>query len=292
MTYKRISGLRGNPIELDVSFRRGGVLTDPYAIKTVEIYKTQVLAHNKVAEFVLDSPCSDAYPAPIERVTADIPAGNCGTDAIEGQAIPGKYKLIWDVPSDAVVPDVYFDVWTYYPTNPCLLPEFEGSTECELGTDGTYCHTDLDSDDLSGLRLSCCNRFWLYPDQWLCTDSLQTVRLGFEPLDQKFNQPEIRPLEIGIMPLPLYDYNYNLVAPMLPFLTGTIRIETMNREVLVNDAPLDIGIRQGSYRTNPYVFKYLLDTSNFLIGTYKYRVTAILPDGSSRTSKNFILTIA
>jgi hypothetical protein len=187
-----------------------------------------------------------------------------------------------------VVPDVYYDVWSFLPTNPCDLEEFAGtSTVCE---DGHY--PDLDADALAGLMLKLCSRFWVYPDGWNLQDNLSSIRLGFEPLDQRFSHPEIRPLEVGIMPLPLYQYDYNLVAPILPYLTGTITIETLHREVLVQNAPLEIGLRQGLYRSNPYVLRYLLDTSSFLIGTYRYRVTVMLPDGTKRTSRDFIFTIS
>lgn len=293
-TFPRIAARRGNFVDLVTSFKRGGVLTDPYAIRKVEIYKTQVIPSNLVATFLTDSPCeSDStYPSPIEQLTADIPAGDCGTDPQVGAPIAGRFTLLWDIPDDAIVPDVYFDVWTWYPTNPCLLPDFSASTECAIGTDGVLCHSDLDSTDLSGLLLQCCNRFWVYPDDWQCTDDLSSIRLGFEPLDQKFRQPEARPLEVALMPLPLYDYDFNLNAPILPFLVGTIKIETANKEVMVADAPMTIGLRQGSYRSNPFVMRYTIDTLSFLIGTYRYRVTVTLPDGSTRTSKDFIFTIA
>jgi hypothetical protein len=111
-------------------------------------------------------------------------------------------------------------------------------------------------------------------------------------LDQRFRQPEVRPLEIGITPLPLYDYNFNLNAPVIPNITATIRIETMNKEVLVNDAVMEMGLRQGSYRTNPFVLRYNVNTNSFLIGTYRYRIIATLPDGSTRASKDFVFTVA
>ena len=289
--YSRISARRNNIVELEVTFTRGGVPTDPYAIRKVEIYKTQVLPHNLVAQFILPHPCDDTYPSPVTQVTEDIPAGECGTEPQIGAPVPGKYKLLWEVPSDVQAPDVYFDVWTYLPINPCELPEFAGDTDC-VEIDGELCHQNLDSEELEDLYLQNCGRFWVYPDNWNLSDDLSTIRLGFEPLDQKFRQPEVRPLEVGIMPLPLYDFDYNLNVPMLPYLTGTITIETMNKEVIVDAAPMEMGIRQGSYRTNPFVLKYSIDTRSFLIGTYKYRVTVTLPDGGTRTSPDFILTVS
>lgn len=287
-TYTRIAGHRGNPVRLDVTFNRGGVPTGPYAITKVEIYHTQVLPHNKVAEFVTDSPCAPhtTYPSPIYQLTQDIPAGNCGTDAITGDPVPGMYTLLWDVPDDAVAPGVYFDVWYYLATNPCLLDDYIGSTVC----DGDC--PDLTSGEFDSLLLKSCNRFWVYPDSWDATDGLQTVRFGFEPLDQKFHKPEARPLEVGIVPLPLYDYNYNLVTPLMPMLQASITIQTGHRELLVDAAPMEIGIRQGSYRSNPYVLRYPLDTSAFLIGTYYYRILVTLPDGTTRSSKEFVFTVS
>ena len=94
-----------------------------------------------------------------------------------------------------------------------------------------------------------------------------------------------------MMPLPLYDFDFNLVAPIIPQLRATIKIETQNNEILVNDAEMDIGIRQGSYRTNPFTLRYLVNTSDFLKGTYTYRVTVTLPNGETRVSPDFSLQI-
>lgn len=288
--YQRISARRGNSVQLDVRFLRGGVPSAPYAIRKIDIYRTQILPSNLVSTFIIADPCDPNYPAPAEHIREDMPDGNCGTEGEIGAIVPGEYRLIYNIPQDMAVPDVFFDVWSYIPTNPCEMSEF--SDGCVESTDGCIQYADLDSADISGLILQSCNKFWVYSDDWYTQDSLTSIRLGFEPLDQKFNHPEIRPLEIGIMPLPLYDYDFNLVAPILPNLIGTITIETENNEVLVNAAPMTIGLRQGSYRTNPYVFRYMIDTSNFLKGTYRYSVTARLPDGTTRTSKQFALTIS
>lgn len=287
MVFDRISARRGNTVRLNMSFYRNGVLTDPYAIRKVEIYKNKINAANKVAEFLVGSPCEEtaAYPSPVDYLTETVPAGNCGTEEVEGSPIAGRYYLDWDIPDDAESPCVYFDVWTYLPVNPCTLDDFEGSTYC----DGDC--PDLTSSAFDDLLLSCCNRFWVYPDGWYCDDELQTIRFGFEPLDQKFNLPELRPLEIGITPLPLYDYNFNLVQQLLPMITATIRIQTQHKEVIVQDEQMTMGLRQGSYRNSPFVLKYTLDTTNFLIGTYEYRITIHLPNGTTRTSNDFILTV-
>lgn len=288
--YQRISARRGNTVQLDTRFLRGGIPTAPYALRKVEIYKTQILPSNLTASIVVVNPWEHNYPSPVEYIRGHTHDGPCGTEGEEGVIIPGEYRLLLDIPPDAAVPDVYFDVWSYIPTNPCDLDEFRDS--CVLGSAGVLEYPDLDDPAIGGLILQSCNKFWVYSDDWDVQDSLTSIRLGFEPLDQKFNQPEIRPLEIGIMPLPLYDYDFNLVAPILAQLTGTITIETENHEILVEEAPLAMGLRQGSYRSNPYVFRYTVHTTRFLKGTYQYKINATLPDGSTRSSKKFIFTIS
>ena len=94
------------------------------------------------------------------------------------------------------------------------------------------------------------------------------------------------------MPLPLYDYDYNRITPMLPYLQATISIFSRNCEMIVNNAPMNIGLRQGSYRSNPFVLQYPLDTSKFLIGTYDYQVTVQMPCGSKIVSPKYTLTIS
>jgi hypothetical protein len=264
-----------------VDFLRNGVLADPYAIRYVEIYKSQVVPHNLVATVPILDPDDPLYPSPLcqDEVATDV--GDCGTEPTEPvEYLTGKYHLPYLVPEDFVVPDVYFDVWYYFPTDPCL--------DITPGTGGC----DLDAAELESLMIKCCHRFWIYPDEWFCDDALQTIRFGFEPLDQKFHSPESRPLEIGLMPLPLYDYNFNLVNPIIPFLRPTITIETRHCELLVDQDPADIAVRHGSFRSNPWVVKYMLDTTRFLKGTYTYFITLNLPDGSTRVSRKFIFTIS
>ncbi len=262
----RIATRKGQQADLNVDFYNNGQLADPYAIRNIKIYKTLVAPHNLVTTIPVVDPDSVtlAYPAPIcrEMVTTD-------TYAV------GKYHLLFTVPEDYAAPDVYYDVWEYYPTNPCTTTD-----PC-----------DLSSSAYASQLQSQCHRFYVYPNEWFTSDDLQTIRFGFEPLDVKFNQPEIRPLEVGIMPLPLYDYNFNLVNPMIPYLRATITISTKNCEIIVDDAPCRIGFRQGSYRSNPYVVKYDINTSAFLKGTYQYQITLTLPDGTSRVSQKFALSI-
>lgn len=278
--FKRISARRGQEVDLNVDFYHAGQLADPYAIRYIEIYKTQVLPHNLVATIPIVSPDDPAYPAPVDQETVETTVGNCGTEPTGPlEVVPGKYHLYYTVPNDFVAPDVYFDVWYYFAENPC------GS----IGTEGTSC--DIDDPVYDSALLKCCHRFWLYPDEWMCDDKLQTIRFGFEPLDQKFYQPECRPLEIGLMPLPLYDYNFNLVNPMIPFIQATISVETQYNELLVDQNACRLGVRQGSYRSNPYVVQYDLDTTKYLKGTYRYWVSLLLPNGSSRVSRKFIFTV-
>lgn len=269
VTFPRISGRQGQPIDLDTTIYQAGVPANPYAIYKVELYKTSPVSYNLMATIPIVSPTSTDYPSPVQQEVLVDTQGNTISE------VPGKYHLITTIPSDWYAPDVYFDMWYFYPNDPCL-----GQSSC-----------DLDDPVTRKQLLTCCHRFWVYPDEWFCTDALQTVRFGFEPLDQKFRQPENRPLEIGLIPLPLYDYNHNLVTPLIPFLQPTITISTTNCEVLYENAPMTIALRQGSYRSNPYVCRYMLDTNRFLIGTYKYRVTLTLPDGTSRTSDDFIFVV-
>lgn len=273
--FPRISARRGQVVDLNVDFLRNGVLADPYAIRLVEIYKTSIVPHNLVATIPVVSNIETDYPSPlVKSVNAD------GTGEIAG-----KYHLPYAIPDDFTAPDVYFDLWYYFADDP--------TTSMDVGTDvPNPTEVNIDDEIYTNLLIKSCHRFWVYPDEWFTSDGLQTVRFAFEPLDQRFYSPEKRPLEVGLMPLPLYDYNYNLVNPLIPFLTPSISIETQHCELLVNDAPMRMGIRQGSYRSNPWVMQYDLDTTAFLKGTYRYHIKLTLPDGSSRVSRKFILTIS
>lgn len=278
----RISARSGRVVDLNVLFTNNGVPTDPFAVRHVEIYKTQVLPHNLMATIPVVKPSDVLYPAPLCYGTTPGVDGHCGTEAVGSVRAVGEFNLPYLVPTDFPVPDVYYDVWYYFPTNPC--GQFGTGTELD--------ECDIDNPEYNSLLLKCCHRFWIYPDDWYCNDKLQTIRFGFEPLDQRFYSPEVRPLEVGLMPLPLYDYNFNLVNPMIPFLKPTITITTHYNEVLFSDVACRIGIRQGSYRSNPWVVQYDLDTTKFLKGTYQYSIKLELPDGSTRVSRKFIFMIA
>ncbi len=255
----RISARRGQIVDLNVQFLHNGAPKSPYAIRHIEIYKTQILPHNLVSVIPVSDPGDTDYPSPL----------------CVDEDIVGEYHLPFIIPDEFEVPDVYHDLWYYYADDPCV------DTGC-----------DLDSDDSIAKLLKCCHRFWVYPDNWFCDDRLQTIRFGFEPLDQKFHHPEVRPLEVGLMPLPLYDYNFNLVNPIIPFIRPTISIDTRHCELLVDNIPIEIGLRHGSFRSNPWVVKYILDTSKFLKGTYRYWITLNLPNGLTRVSRKFIFTIS
>jgi len=255
--FPRIAGRLGQYLDLNVQFYNSGQPAEPYQISKIEIYKTEVLTSNLAATIDISQRDSTEYPAPL-----------CvSTDVL------GEYHYPFLVPADFIAPDVYFDVWYYTPIG-------------DTGTAGT-----AGTDPIILSNLSCCHRFWVFPDAWFCNDKLQTVRFGFEPIDQQFYQPELRTLEVGLMPLPLYDYNFNLVNPLIPFLSPTITIQTQFCETLVDKAACRIGLRQGSYRSNPYVVQYDVNTADFLKGTYQYQITLNLPDGSSRVSRKFILVI-
>lgn len=268
MANKRISARRGQVVNLDTQFYRNGVLTNPYAIRKIEIYQTAIEASNLLDTIIFLNPTDSLYPLPAVKTAT------------------GRYYLAYDVPKTFEVPNVFFDLWYYYADNPC---DEDGTG---TGTDfspGSGC--DLDDDTLEEQLLKSCHRFWIYPDGWACADDLTTINFGFEPLAIHFNKPEVRPLEISLMPLPLYDYDYNLVAPIIPFLEGTITVETRNAELLVDAETMTIALRQGSYRSNPFVLRWNLDTSRFLMGTYRYRISIKLPDGSTRVSRWFIFDI-
>lgn len=259
--FNRISGRVGNKINLNVDFFRNGVPTNPYAIRLVSIYQKSVEDANLVMEIPFPDPDSSEYPSP--AIESETPcAGN------------GSYNLIVDLPCDLPSPSVYFDVWKFIPDINCLE---------EM--------TSIDLDDES-LWLSKCNKFWIFPDGWYVDDRLMVPRLGFEPLDVHFRSGETRYMEVGMMPLPLYDYNYNQIMPMIPYLEPTITISTRNCEIIVDSEDMEIGLRQGAYRTNPFVAKYLLDTNRFLKGTYDYQVTLKLPDCQTIVSPKFTITIS
>ena len=250
--FPRISGRTNASIALSVTFYRGGVPEDPFAIRRIDIYEGNEKTENLVAQIPIPEPSESGYPAPL----------------IPGPG-PGQFTLIFDVPADFNAPSGYVDVWRFIGTDP---------------------GTGADLDDETKWFASC-NRFYLYPDGFYVDDGLVVYRFGFEALDKIFKKPEVRDLEVGLMPLPLYDFDFNRVAPIMPQLKAFITIETEHCERLVDNQPCRIGIRQGSFRTNPFNVQYRVDTTSFLVGTYKYRITLELPNGTKLVSDDFRLTI-
>lgn len=257
-SQKRISARQGLPVALDVTFFRNGMVADPYAIRFIDIYKSCVRDENLYARVVFSEPGSAGYPDPAERIADPT-----------GATLVGQYRYNFDVPL-AYPQDIYFDVWRFIADDP-------GSG------------ADLNNPDLFQSQA---NRFWVSPDGWYLDDGLETVRFTFEPLDLKFKKPEKRVLEAGIVPLPLYDFNCNQVMPIITQLTPFIRIETENCELLVDWEPCVIGLRSGSYRDSPFTIQFLLDTSRFLIGSYRYQLMVQLPNGQTRISEKFTFTVS
>lgn len=267
--FPRISGRLGSPILLNITFFKAGIPTDPFAIRNVKIYRSAIKEEFLVAEIPFPAPDDPLYPAPATKPLEDLD-GSGGTL----EEAPGKFELIFDVPSTGIpVPDIFFDVWQFIAEEP---------------TD-----TDFDIDDEDNWS-SCCNEFWLFEDDgFFCDTGLCVISLGFEALDLKLRKPECRTIEVGVMPLPLYDFDSIKINSILPRLTATISIFSESGcEILVEDAPMTIGLRQGSYRSNPFAFQRKIDTSQFLSGTYRYRVTVMLPNGETRVSEDFFLSIS
>jgi hypothetical protein len=274
--YNRISGRVNNIVNLDTIFYHNGVAEDPYAIRRIDIYKGSVKDENLNASIILPPPDDPNYPSPVVKI------------AEGGVILDGHFSLPFLVPNDFVAPEIYFDVWRF----------IGGDQGGSIGV----------PDEDESTWISQCNRFWIYPDGWYLDDELTTIRIGFEALDKHFRKPEARNIEVGLVPLPLYDFDYNKIIPLIPQIQAFIQIETENGEVIVGGTrKLDcdgnpcigsngeaevqgrarIGLRQGSYRTNPYVVQYRIDTNQFLIGSYKYRIILVLPNGESRVSDDF-----
>lgn len=254
----RISAHTGGTVDLKVTFYRNGVPVDPYAIRRIDIYEGSEKPENLVAQIPIVDPTDPDYPSPLIRTLQ-------GTGSPE----PGVFTLEYTIPSTFNAPSAYLDVWRFVGSDP--------------GTGG-----DLDDETA---WLSQCNKFWVFQDGYYLDDGLVVPRFAFEAMDKAFRKPEIRTLEVGLMPLPLYDYDYNRIAPIIPQLRAFISISTENCELLVDNAVCRLGVRQGSYRTNPFTVQYQLDTSTFLVGTYVYRITLILPNGETRISDDLRLTI-
>lgn len=241
--YPRISARTGQPVGLNAFISRNGVPTTPHALRRIDIYYQSASSEeNLVAQILFSPPDQTGYPSP-------------ATITGEGQFVVG-----FEVP-ETFKSGVYIDVWRF------------------IGTEPTGSAIDYDDETL---WISQCNKFWVFPDGWYLDDGLITPRFAFEPLDNRFTKGTVTNLEIGLMPLPLYDYDQNKINPILPQLCPFITIETEEGEVLagLEYQPCELGIRQGTYRTNPYVVRCLLNTAGFLKGSYVYKITLELPNSS------------
>lgn len=299
----RISGKTCGIVDLNVTFYKNGVPFNPCLIRHVDIYEGCEKPENLVASIPIDP--GAGYPSPILQVVQDTvnpnptgvcgtsPIGPCGTDPMPAPPVvykPGEFILPFFVPTTFKAPQAYIDVWRFIDdcgdgcgTNPGTEPVPD--TDCGCANHGAMC------PQIPSNWQSVSNKFFVFPDGVFADDGLVVPRLGFEALDKIFKKPEIRTLEVGIMPLPLYDFDFNRIAPLIPRLRATITFETDANEILIKDAPCRIGLRQGTYRANPFTIQYLLDTSTFLVGTYQYRVTVFLPNGETRVSDPFRITI-
>lgn len=250
----RLNGRIGSVVNLDVTFFKNGVPADPFAIRRIDIFEGSVKEENIVAQVLLPDPDDANYPLPLQTVSTS----------------PGFFSLPFSIPLDFAANEVYFDVWKFIGPDP--------------GTDGI----DLTDETL---WLEQCNKFFVFPEAFFLDDGLTTVRLGFEPLDNRLRKGEVRTIEVGIMPLPLYDFDFNKIAPLIPQLIPTISIETDKGELIAEDQPGRMGLRQGSFRSNPFVAQFTIDSNEFIKGTYLYRVTLQLPNGETRTSDDLRLSI-
>jgi hypothetical protein len=265
----RISGRLGQLSQLNIDFYHNGQLADPFAIRRIDIYRAVIQPQNLFASIPLLSPTDPLYPAPVVR-----------TDV-------GQYYYPYPVPANAVAPEVYEDIWYYHPTDPAASGT-ASTPPYPLPYSGTY---DI-LNDYDNCLIANCHRFWVYPNNWYTDDRLMSIQFGFEPLRQRFHSGDYCDLDIGVMPLPLYDFDYNLVMPLIPWMTASIHVETRNAEILIQNEQMSVGLRQGTFRTNPFVLRWRLDARRFLIGTYRYRVTVYLPNGVIQASPWYIFSIS
>ena len=185
--------------------------------------------------------------------------------AIEGAT--GCFEVLYDAPEDLVPNEIYFDVWHFVGSDP-----------------GT---ANIDDERL---WISQTGMFWLYHDTWIIDDELITKRIGFEPLDKKLRRGEIRTIEVAIHPLPKYDYDFNKIAPIIPQLRPTISIRTSHNELIVNNVPCDIGVRQGHHRNSPFVVQCQIDTRTLVRGTHNYIIQVNIDDNTIASPK-FYFTV-
>jgi len=255
--YGRLSGRIGEYISLNMSFYHNGEKNDPYAITKIEMYKSSVSVENLISTIDIVDPSDSTYPSPLSTDTT------------------GEYVASFEVPAE-YEEGQYIDVWYYVPSDP-------------------------GSGDLGDYEQTTTGQFILGTDNWFGDDELRSVDFDIDPLSNKFIKGEVKDLEIGLVPLPLYDYNVELISSLIPHLSADITILTQSNEVVTyadgseagtfSDMPMSIGLREGRYRSNPYVLRILIDTSNFYKGTYKYSIKITLPNSKIIMSKWYNFSI-
>lgn len=288
----RLSASIGDCIDLNARFFKNGEPTDPYALRVIRIYKCSVTDENLVLEIQLPDPDEQdrdltsqyIYDNYIERCgNIKDEEGLCGTDLVP-QYTPGCFIHTLKLCDEIFNSGVYYDVWGFIGDIGNLVDD------CDTCDSNATNVTNVDLDDESNWKFLC-NKFFVSESSWFVDDGLRNIRLGFEPLDSRFNQPEIRTLEIGMTPLPLYSSDKKLMDSIIPSINATITVQTAHCEIIIDSEDMSVGLRQGSYRSNPYTLQYLLDTNRFLKGTYKYRIDVNLPNGETRSSPYFKLAI-
>lgn len=238
MINPRVAGRLGTQVELNMQFNRNAEPDDPFAIRRIDIYRGSVRPENLITQIPIADPSSTIYPFPIVA----------GTDI-------GSFTVIFEAPDDLVPGDIYFDVWNFLGDDP--------------GTAGI--------DDES-LWIAQEGRFYLFDDVWVLDDLLSTLNVDFEPLDKNLRRGEIRTIELAVYPLPLYDHDWNKLIPIIPQLDPKITIKTNYDELIADQAPCRMGVRQDANRNSPFVIQCLIDTRTLLRGTYKYFITVQLGD--------------
>jgi hypothetical protein len=188
---------------------------------------------------------------------------------------PGHFVLPFNVPDNFRPNEIYYDVWNYIgnPPIPVLAQGTQG-TGTEVITGDDVLISDLDNQ---AHWQSEYGQFWIYDDNWVTDEGLFTKKIGFEPLDKRIRKGEVRTIEVAIHPLPRYSYEYNQLAALIPLIKPTISFQTTAHELLPGMAniPCTIGMRQGHSRA-PFVVQCLMDTTNLLIGTYRYNIRLAL----------------
>jgi hypothetical protein len=242
--YNRINARVGSVVNLNMTTLRNGKPQTPYAIREINIYRGSIRPGNIVATIPFPDPDTTNYPFPASEMAT------------------GEFIVPFLVPDNFVTCDIYFDVWSFIGTDPGAI-----------GTDPGC----IPAND-TNLWVSQPGMFWVFDDIWISNDQLKTLRLGFDPLDKQLRGGELRTIEVAVYPLPLHDYDYNVLAPIIPQLSPTITIHSSYDELIIFDAPCRMGIRQGANLNAPYVIQCFIDTRTLVRGMYKYTVKVNIDD--------------